>query len=190
MKIKKINQSTVTADELDLYKERISKLKGFTFNALDVDMDKRIITIRFGGEYDELTLVNPVVIDKSNDVIVYFEKDSNKNKTRKTIRHTSVKVDSDNLGVVEFASDKKMWKTQDDLFNDMGLFECVTLQRLIDSIDGIDVNSPQRRYNQQVTAKKQPSRNDRVMIQSPNGETDFVKYKNAKPLLDNGYKLV
>ena len=72
----------------------------------------------------------------------------------------------------------------------MGLFECVTAQRLIDSIDGIDVNSPFRRYTQQIVATKEPGRNDGVMLQSPNGEMEFVKYKNAKLLLEKGYQLM
>ena len=60
----------------------------------------------------------------------------------------------------------------------------------IDSIDGIDVTSPLRRYNPQVTANKTPGRNERVMLQGPNGEMQFVKYKNAQPLLNQGYQLV
>jgi hypothetical protein len=190
MKIQRVEKTPVTTEELNLYKEKVSKLKGFAFNALDVGIEKRIVTLNFGGEYEELTLVNPTVIDKSKEMVVYFEKDSNKNKTRKTTRHTWFKVDTDNLGVVEFSSDKKTWENQNEFFNDLGLFECVTAQRLIDSIDGIDVNSPYRRYTQQVTAAKEPGRNDRVMVQSPDGEMEFVKYKNAKSLLAKGYQLM
>jgi hypothetical protein len=190
MKVKRVEQTPVTIEELNLYKEKISKLKGFAFNALDVDIDKRIITLNFGGDYEELTLINPTVTDKSNEMVVYFEKDSTKNKTRKTVRHTWFKVDTDNLGIVEFSSDKQSWKDQNEFMNDMGLFECVLAQRLIDSIDGIDVNSPLRRYTQQITAAKEPGRNERVMLQSPDGEMEFVKYKNAKPLLAKGYQLM
>ena len=190
MKVKRVEKTPVTTEELNLYKEKVSKLKGFAFNALDVGMDKRIITLNFGGEYEELTLVNPKVTEKSDELVVYFEKDSTKNKTRKTTRHKWFKVDTDNLGVVEFSSDKDNWENENEFFNDMGLFECVMAQRLIDSIDGIDVNSPYRRYTQQVIAKKEPGRNDRVMVQSPDGEMEFVKYKNAKSLLEKGYQLV
>ena len=190
MKIKRVEKTPVTNEELNQYKEKVSKLKGFAFNALDVGMEKRIVTLNFGGDYEELTLVNPIVTEKSEQMVVYFEKDSIKNKTRKTTRHIWFKVDTDNLGVVEFSSDKKTWETQDEFFNDLGLFECVMAQRLIDSIDGIDVNSPFRRYTQQIVATKEPGRNDRVMLQSPNGEMEFVKYKNAKPLLEKGYQLM
>ena len=63
-------------------------------------------------------------------------------------------------------------------------------QRLIDSIDGIDVTHPTRRYTTQITAKKTPGRNERVMLQSPEGGMEFVKYKNAQSFLTKGYKLV
>ena len=124
-------------------------------------------------------------------MVQYFEKDSfKKNKIRKTVRHKSFKVDTDNLGLVEFSSDKETWKNQDEFMNDLGLFECITAQRLIDSIDGIDINSPIRRYSQERKVEKKPGRNERVMLQSPEGEMEFVKYKKAQPLLDKGYKLV
>ena len=191
MIIKRVEKTPVTNEELNLYKERISKLdKEFAVNALDVGMDKRIVTIKFGGEYDDLTLVNPTVIETSKELVVYFEKDSYKNKTRKTTRHKSFKVDTDNLGVVEFSSDKDTWQNENEFMNDLGLFECITAQRLIDSIDGIDVNSPLRRYTQERKVEKKPGRNERVMLQSPEGEMEFVKYKKAQPLLDKGYKLV
>ena len=191
MIVKRVEKTPVTNEELNLYKERISKLdKEFAVNALDVGMDKRIVTIKFGGDYEDLTLVNPTVTETSEELVVYFEKDSIKNKTRKTTRHKSFKVDTDNLGLVEFSSDKDTWKNQDEFMNDLGLFECITAQRLIDSIDGIDVNSPLRRYTAEIKKEKKPGRNERVMLQSPEGEMEFVKYKKAQPLLDKGYKLV
>ena len=190
MIIKRVEQSPVTTEELNLYKEKISKLNTFMCTALDVGMDKRIITLKFGGEYDDLTLVNPKVLETSDDMVMYVEKDSVKNKNRKTIRHKSFKVDTDNLGVVEFSSDKDKWDTNDDFFNDMGLFECIMAQRLIDSIDGIDIANKNRAYNVQLKAEKTPGRNERVMVQSPDGEMEFMKYKKALPLLQQGYQLV
>jgi|TARA_R110001606_G_scaffold319748_1_gene466721 peptide deformylase len=192
MIVKRIEKTPVTNEELNEYKEKISKLENeYAVNASDVGMDKRIVTIKFGGEYDELTLVNPKVIETSKEMVVYFEKElDGKQKIRKTARHQWFKIDTDNLGVVEFSSDKKEWKDQEEYMNDLGLFECITAQRLIDSIDGVSINSPIRRYSTQLKAEKKPGRNERVMLQSPEGEMEFVKYKKAQPLLDKGYKLV
>jgi len=63
-------------------------------------------------------------------------------------------------------------------------------QRLIDSIDGIDVTSPNRRYTTEIKSDKKYGRNERVMLQSPEGSMEFVKYKKAQPLLTKGYTLV
>ena len=192
MIVKRIEKTPVTNEELNEYKEKISKLENeYAVNASDVGMDKRIVTIKFGGEYDELTLVNPKVIETSKEMVVYFEKElDGKQKIRKTARHQWFKIDTDNLGIVEFSSDKKEWKDQEEYMNDLGLFECITAQRLIDSIDGVSINSPIRRYSTQLKAEKKPGRNERVMLQSPEGEMEFVKYKKAQPLLDKGYQLV
>jgi hypothetical protein len=189
MKVKLIKQSPVTNDELSDYNNKISKLKGIGFTSHDVDMDKRIVTLRL-VEDTPLTLVNPIVTEKSDKLVLYFEKDSNKEKTRKTIRHTSFKVNTDNLGIVEFSADNETWKTEKDLMEDIGLFECVLAQRLIDAIDGIDINSEFRRYTTQVTATKQPGRNDKVMLQGPDGDMAFIKFKNAQSLISKGYQLV
>jgi peptide deformylase len=192
MIVKRIEKTPVTNEELNEYKEKISKLENeYAVNASDVGMDKRIVTIKFGGEYDELTLVNPKVTETSKEMVVYFEKElDKKKKVRKVARHQWFKIDTDNLGIVEFSSDKKQWKDQEEYMNDLGLFECITAQRLIDSIDGISINSSIRRYSGQIKAEKTPGRNERVMLQSPEGEMEFVKYKKAQPLLDKGYQLV
>ena len=192
MIVKRIERTPVTNEELNEYKEKISKLENeYAVNASDVGMDKRIVTIKFGGEYDDLTLVNPKVTETSKEMVVYFEKElDKKQKVRKTARHQWFKIDTDNLGIVEFSSDKKEWEDQEEYMNDLGLFECITAQRLIDSIDGVSINSSIRRYSGQIKAEKKPGRNERVMLQSPEGEMEFVKYKKAQPLLDKGYQLV
>ena len=118
MIVKIIKKTPVTNEELNEYKERISKLENeYAVNASDVGIDNRIVTIKFGGDYDDLTLVNPIVTETSEEMVVYFEKDSVKQKTRKTARHKSFKVDTDNLGVVEFSSDKDNWENQDEYMN-------------------------------------------------------------------------
>jgi len=192
MIVKRIEKTPVTNEELNEYKEKISKLENeYAVNASDVGIDKRIVTIKFGGEYDDLTLVNPTVTETSKEMVVYFEKElDKKQKVRKTARHQWFKIDTDNLGIVEFSSDKKEWKDQEEYMNDLGLFECITAQRLIDSIDGVSINSSIRRYSGQIKAEKKPGRNERVMLQSPEGEMEFVKYKKAQPFLDKGYQLV
>jgi len=191
MKVQKINESAITKDDIELYKSAISKLEGFVFNASDVDMDKRIITIRLGNVEDELTLVNPKVVKYSENPLVYFEKDTHKsNKVRKTIRVPYLIIDTDNLGQVEFKAEKTDWKNSDEFFGDVGLVECVLVQRAIDAINGIDITHPTRQYSETITKDKEPGRNERVMLQGPAGEMEFVKSKKVDSYLQKGWNII
>jgi hypothetical protein len=190
MKVQKINESSITLEDISSYKEAISKLEGFMFTATDVDIDKRIVTIRLANVEDELTLVNPKIEKTSEQPLVYFEKDTTKNKVRKTIRFPYVLIDTDNLGKVEFKAEKSDWKTSDEFFGDTGLLECALVQRLIDAINGIDITHPTRQYSETIVKDKEPGRNERVMLQGPNGEMEFVKNKKIDSYLQNGWNLI
>jgi hypothetical protein len=191
MKVQKINESPITSEDISSYKEAISKLEGFMFTAADVNIDKRIITIRLGNVEDELTLVNPTIEKTSDTPLVYFEKDTHKGtKIRKTIRYPYVLINTDNLGKVEFKADNKEWKNADEFFGDTGLVECVIAQRLIDAIDGIDVTNAARQYSETITKDKEPGRNERLMLQGPNGEMEFVKSKKVNSYLEKGWNLI
>jgi hypothetical protein len=191
MKVQKIESSTITSDDVKFYKEAISKLDGVIFSGADVNIDKRIITIRLGNKEDELTLVNPKPISKSDKPLVYFEKDTFKeNKIRKTIRYPWFVLETDNLGKVEFKSDKTEWKDADEFFSDAGLLEAVLVQRALDAIDGVDITHPLRQYSETVRKDKEPGRNERVMLQGPNGEMEFVKSKKVDSYLTKGWNLI
>jgi peptide deformylase len=192
MKVKLINPSPILNDDIELYKDRTSKLKGVVFTSNDIGLDKRIVSVRLIGE-DDLVLVNPVIVEKSDNLLVYFEKDSNKaNKVRKTIRYPYLIVDTDNLGRVEFkaTNETNKWESLNHLMEDAGLLEAVLVQRAIDAIDGIDITDKSRAYTETVQSKKEPSRNERVMLQSSTGETVFVKYKKAEEYIKMGYRLL
>lgn len=191
MKVQKINEGPVTQEDIANYKDAISKLEGFMFTAADVSMDKRIITIRLGNVEDELTLVNPKVVKTSEQPLVYFEKDTYKsNKVRKTIRFPYIILNTDNLGQVEFKAEKNDWKNSDEFFGDTGLLESVIAQRLLDAIDGIDVTHPSRQYSETIVKDKEPGRNERVMLQGPAGEMEFVKSKKVDSYLQKGWNLI
>ena len=191
MKVQKINESSITDNDISNYKQAISKLDGFVFNASDVNMDKRIITIRLGNVEDELTLVNPKVTKYSETPLVYYEKDTYKaNKVRKTIRAPYLLIDTDNLGKVEFKAEKNDWKNSDEFFGDVGLLECVLVQRAIDAINDIDITHSSRQYSETITKDKEPGRNERVMLQGPAGEMEFVKSKKVDSYLQKGWNLI
>ena len=191
MKVQNINESPITQDDVNLYKNSISKLEGVVFNASDVNIDKRIITIRLGNIEDELTLVNPTIEKVSDQPLVYFEKDTTKlTKVRKTIRYPYLLINTDNLGKVEFKATQSDWKDADEFFGDVGLLECALVQRAIDAINGIDITHPTRQYSETIRKDKKPGRNERVMLQGPAGEMEFVKSKKVDSYLQTGWNLI
>jgi peptide deformylase len=192
MKIKFINESTIQTEDVELYKELTSKLKGVAFTANDVGIDKRIISVKLLDNSD-LVLVNPKIVNQSPVSTVYYERDTNKrNKVRKTVRFKSIVVETDNLGLVEFkpTNEKEKWESANDFFEDAGLLECVLVQRAIDAINGIDITDKSRAYTETIISQKIPGRNEKVMLISSEGETVFVKYKNADTYLQSGYSLI
>lgn len=194
MRVKKIEiEKKVNDSDLKKYRERNLReetndgIVGWT--ALDVGMDLPIVTIDFGGEYERIDLINPVITETSEKPLVYLEYDHEKDKIRKTVRNPSIVVETSNMGTLAFEANRNEWKDREELMSDEGLFECVTAQRLIDAINGITPNDPERRYNTQVTTNK-IGRNEKVMLQSPEGETTFIKYKHAEKLIEDGYQLI
>jgi hypothetical protein len=176
IKVKYVEPSEITQGDIDEFKLKSAYLP---FNTSDT---KRMVYV------SNLVLVNPVIKDKRNSVI-YWELDSSKQKYRKTVRYSYVLVQTDNLGDVEFKSDQENWKDVNQLMEDEGLYETVSVQRLIDCLNGIDITSNLRRYNKQETSDKIP-RNKKVVLRSPDGEMVFIKSKKAQPMLDMGYQII
>jgi hypothetical protein len=192
MKVKKIESSEITMDDINEYKNRTSKLKGVAFTASDIDMDKRIVSIRMNSVDDELVLVNPKIVNHSTNSVVYFERDGGKAKTRKTVRYKSVIVETDNLGLVEFkpTNEKDVWESANDFMMDAGLFETVLVQRLIDAINGIDITHLSVAYNEQRKVSEKVGRNQKVMMKSSDGDMIFVKHKKSEEYIKKGYQIV
>jgi hypothetical protein len=202
MKVKYVEQTEVTSDDLSEFNNRLAETKKPFVTANDLGMNKRIIAINLSDDH-RMVLVNPTFNIKSEAVVVYPEMDSVKPKrVRKTIRHVQFIVSTDNLGDVEFSADRPSWGNLDELMGDSGLFEAVMVQRMIDAIDGIDVTSPKRRYNQPLTTRKKVGsewvettsnkviggRNERVMMQNEKGDTVFVKRKVESVYAKRGYR--
>jgi peptide deformylase len=188
--------STFTDEEIkDLSSTLAIHLKlygGVGLSANQLGIDKRICIVNVK---DPLVLVNPVITEYSQESVVYTEACLSIPKTlrkpKNTVRAKSITVKTDNLGEVVFSADKDDYKSFEDLRNDLGLMECVTVQHEIDHLNGILITDRRRVYNNQFTSNKKYGRNDRVMIKSMDGnDSKFVKYKDAlRYIKDNGYIL-
>lgn len=171
----------------------LEKEKGFGLSANQIGVDKRMCVINIK---EPMILVNPKIVKRSEEAVQYIESCLSLPKTmrkpKNTVRSISITVETDNLGTVEFGPDEKDKIGTDghNYFADEGLLECVVAQHEIDHLDGILITDSIRAYNIQRVSEKKYGRNDKVMIKSPDGETDFVKYKKAVPLLERGYEIV
>lgn len=143
---------------------------------------------------DPLVLINPRITERSYDTVAYAEQclsdDKSMKKPVKTVRHKRVTVECDNLGTIEFGPTEVSWKTTEEYFGDKGLLECVCVQHEIDHLDGILMTQSSRKYSATVIAPKRYGRNERVMVKTPDGKTEFMKFKKAEPLLQFGCEIL
>ena len=164
---------------------------GLSANQIGLDIRACVINVK-----EPLVLINPRVIDVSKETVAYVEQclslDKTMRKPVKTIRHKSIKLEWDNLGVVEFGPDKvdSEWKDSNEFFSDEGLLECVCAQHEIDHLNGVLITDSSRRYTTTIIAPKKYGRNERVMVKLPDGSTEFMKYKKAEPLLSVGCEIL
>ena len=171
----------------------LEKEKGFGLSANQIGVDKRMCVINIK---EPMVLINPKITKRSEEAVQYIESCLSLPKTmrkpKNTVRSVSVTVETDNLGTVEFGPDEKdkIGTEGHNYFGDEGLLECVVAQHEIDHLDGILITDSIRAYNLQRVSEKKYGRNDKVMVISPDGETDFMKYKKAVPLLEKGYQIV
>ena len=171
----------------------LEKEKGFGLSANQIGVDKRMCVINIK---EPMILVNPKIVKRSEEAVQYIESCLSLPKTmrkpKNTVRSISITVETDNLGTVEFGPDEKdkIGTEGHNYFADEGLLECVVAQHEIDHLDGILITDQIRAYNIQRVSEKKYGRNEKVMVKSPEGDTDFMKYKKAVPLLEKGYEIV
>ena len=169
----------------------LTKHGGVGLSANQIGLDTRACVINVK---DPLVLINPRVTEVSKETVAYVEQclslDKTMRKPVKTIRHKSFTVETDNLGLVEFSPDKTEWEDSNEFFSDEGLLECVCAQHEIDHLNGVLITDSDRRYTTTVTSTKKYGRNERVMVKLPNGDTEFMKYKKAEPMLSVGAEIL
>jgi len=178
----------------DKLKNELEKHGGLGLSANQIGLQDRVCLINVK---EPLILVNPRVIEASKETVVYIEQCLSLEKTMrkpvKTVRHKSFTVECDNLGTVIFSSDKEegeTWETSEEFYSDEGLLECVCAQHEIDHLNGILITDSSRKYTQTIVREKKYGRNERVMVKLSNGDTEFMKYKKAEPLLKSGAEIL
>lgn len=187
--IPKTNMTTAEADELRLQLEEGMRLyPGLGISAPQLGIKKRACYIKFGEE--ELFLVNPTIISRSQEGFLFFEGclsiPSTLTKPVRTIRATSVVVQTDNLGELTFEINPDGDRANEHVSKETMM--TVIVQHEIDHLDGFTIKD--RVYSTTVTKKSNYGRNDKIVMKSPNGEMEEVKYKHANKYFLQGYEIV
>ena len=159
---------------------------GLGLSANQLGIDKRVCLIRV-REHNYF-LVNPFITEKNKEGFIFYEGCLSIPKTMeipvRTIRSTKIKVITDNLGELEFEINPDGDKEQ---VSDETLLT-VVVQHEIDHLDGITIRD--RVYSTTVTKKQSYSRNEKILMKSPDNQFVEVKYKKANDYFLKGYEIV
>jgi peptide deformylase len=181
-----------TAEMDELHKklsETLSKLEGIGglgLSANQIGIRKRACLIKVDG--DELFLVNPYITYRDTEGFLFYEGCLSIPKTMetpiKTIRSNSIKVQTDNMGEIEFAINRD----GDGESISPETLRTVVIQHEIDHLDGITIRD--RIYSTTVKKRINYGRNEKILMKSPQGEFVEVKYKKANDYFLKGYEII
>jgi len=183
--------TAIEASELEeTLKAGLQRYPGLGISATQLGIKKRACYIKFGDEENgrELFLLNPFITSRSKEGFLFYEGCLSIPKTiekpLRTIRASKVVVQTDNLGELVFEINPEDDKGQVSVETMM----TVIVQHEIDHLDGITIKD--RVYNTQVVKKQTYGRNDLIVMKSPSGEMEEIKFKHANKYFLQGYEIV
>jgi peptide deformylase len=192
---KPIPTTTFTKEEQDLATAAlltaVTEHQGLGMSANQIGLNKRICVINVREE--PLVLVNPTIVEESEEKIMYFEGCLSLPKTMKkpikTVRSYGVKVKADNFpDVLDFSTKERKHEDINALFGDVDLLESVCVQHEIDHLNGITIRDRQYTETVRLTTFAKMGRNERFILKKDN-ETLSVKKKNLSTYLEQGWEV-
>ena len=190
-----IPTTTFTKEEQDLATAAlltaVTEHQGLGMSANQIGLNKRICVINVREE--PLILVNPTIVEESEEKIMYFEGCLSLPKTMKkpikTVRSYGVKVKADNFpDVLEFSTKERKHEDINALFGDVDLLESVCVQHEIDHLNGLTIRDRQYTETVRLTTFAKMGRNERFILKKDN-ETLSVKKKNLSTYLEQGWEV-
>jgi peptide deformylase len=192
---KSIPTTTFTKEEQDLATAAlltaVTEHQGLGMSANQIGLNKRICVINVREE--PLVLVNPTIVEESEEKIMYFEGCLSLPKTMKkpikTVRSYGVKVKADNFpDVLDFSTKERKHEDINALFSDVDLLESVCVQHEIDHLNGLTIRDRQYTETVRLTAFAKLGRNERFILKKGD-ETLSVKKKNLSTYLEQGWEV-
>jgi peptide deformylase len=192
---KPIPTTTFTKEEQDLATAAlltaVTEHQGLGMSANQIGLNKRICVINVKEQ--PLILVNPTIVEESEEKIMYFEGCLSLPKTMKkpikTVRSYGVKVKADNFpDVLDFSTKERKHEDINALFGDVDLLESVCVQHEIDHLNGLTIRDRQYTETVRLTTFAKLGRNERFILKKDN-ETLSVKKKNLSTYLEQGWEV-
>jgi peptide deformylase len=192
---KSIPTTTFTKEEQDLATAAlltaVTEHQGLGMSANQIGLNKRICVINVREE--PLVLVNPTIVEETEEKIMYFEGCLSLPKTMKkpikTVRSYGVKVKADNFpDVLDFSTKERKHEDINALFSDVDLLESVCVQHEIDHLNGLTIRDRQYTETVRLTTFAKMGRNERFILKKDN-ETLSVKKKNLSTYLEQGWEV-
>lgn len=169
----------------------VTEQQGLGMSANQIGLNKRICVINVREE--PLVLVNPTIVEETEEKIMYFEGCLSLPKTMKkpikTVRSYGVKVKADNFPeILDFSTKERKHEDINALFNDIDLLESVCVQHEIDHLNGLTIRDRQYTETVRLTAFAKLGRNERFILKKGD-ETLSVKKKNLSTYLEQGWEV-
>lgn len=163
---------------------------GLGLSANQIGINKSVSVIKVKKDTPPLVLMNPVVTESSKEKMVFTEGClSLPGKLINTVRSLKVTVSTLNhANPIPFGPETEPI-TQESVGKDYGILESVCVQHEIDHLNGILMTDDGVRYNPPVEKKIKYGRNDKVMVEK-DGQTQYIKYKKAIELVEQGWKIL
>lgn len=186
--VKSIEEGNEIAKQLIEALDELSN--GIGLSAIQIGIPKAVSIVRVRKDSEPIVLMNPVIVESSKDKLIFTEGClSIPGKLVNTIRSLKVTVSTLNhANPLPFGPDTDP-VTQETVGSDFGLLECVCVQHEIDHTNGVLMVDDGVRFVQKAEKVVKHGRNDKVVVEK-DGETQYIKYKKALELLDQGWKII
>ena len=160
---------------------------GLAANQVGIDAQVAVVNVR-----EPVVLINPKIIDKSDEISYYegclsFPKHGIRTKRYKNIIVKSADVDCQYyFSGVESAKDAKgTWETAKKHDTEKRLLEAICVQHEIDHLNGLTIHDREKKLEPTVSVDK-IGRNQLVTIKKGDA-VKVLKYKKAHNLLNQGW---
>lgn len=183
MKLKKIESTSFNQNDEDVLRKKLaSYCKRNNLYAVSTQSLNLPFRAFYIDSETPILLINPKIIGYSGETILSQEVSEfdRQNKYRYVNRASKLQVDCDNLGTVIFEGDLEE--------NKEGLNECIYAQQMIDLLDGITI--AEKNINQPFKKEVSYERNQLIMVKSPEGMIEQIKYKHIQKFTDKGYVIM